>query len=159
MRVLLFGILFVGAVWAKPAPPFQGDRLGGGRLSLKESLKNDRHLLLSFWATWCVACIEELKTVQEKLKANPSIRLDLVTVNVDLPESASDVRPTMKLYGFNFPVILDPKHEIFSKYQADKSLPYSVLISPTGEMARSFQGYSESLFSEVQSLTLKSALK
>ncbi|MBI1862356.1 MAG: TlpA family protein disulfide reductase [Deltaproteobacteria bacterium] len=145
-------ILLCGLAWAKPAPLFQGDKLGGGRLSLKEALKPDRHLLLSFWATWCVGCIEELKTVTARLKEHPGMPLDVLTVNVDLPETTTDVKPTMRLYGFGFPVVLDPKHDIFSKYQADKSLPYSVLISPTGEVVQDFQGYSEQLFEKISQL-------
>src|SRR3989338_2820352 len=144
------GIIFCAVVcFAKPVPPFRGDLLGGGTLSLKETLSPNKHVLLSFWATWCTACIEELTAVTEKMRSLPNLPLKLVTINVDLADSASDVRPTMKLYNFSFPVVLDPQHQIFSKYRNDKSLPYSVLIAPGGDLLRSFQGYSDTLFQEI----------
>lgn len=152
-HAILISVLFAVMAIAKPAPLFSGEKLGGGKLSLKESLKPGRYTLLSFWATWCTGCIEELRTVSKMLKTQPALPLDLLTVNVDLAETSSDVKPTMKLFSFSFPVVKDPKHEIFSKYQLDKSLPFSTLISPDGEMLKSFQGYSETLFQEVEKLS------
>ena len=151
-HALLFFFLVLQCSFAKQAPLFVGDKLGGGRLSLKESFNQDRYVFVSFWATWCVGCIEELKLVSQKLKEKPATPLSILTVNVDLAETASDVKPLLRANGFEFPVILDPKHEIFSKYQAEKSLPYSVLLSPTGEELRSFQGFSEQLFHEIEGL-------
>lgn len=153
MKIVVSFLILASISTAKPAPFFSGDKLGGGRLVFKDSMKPGRFTLVTFWATWCVACIEELKGVTEKLRTQPTVPLDIVTINVDLPESASDVKPTMKLYGFDFPVVLDPKHEIFSRFQNDRSLPFSTLVSPSGEMVRSFQGYSETLFDEVKKLS------
>src|SRR5262249_18836109 len=104
---MLFYCSFAGA--AKLAPSFSADLMGGNKVSLKESLKPGRLLLVSFWATWCTPCIEELRTVSEKLKADPNLPLDILTINVDTSETSSDVKPTLKLYSFKFPVILDPK--------------------------------------------------
>lgn len=157
MKKFLIGILFSSqAVFSAVAPQFQGDLLIGGRSSLKQNLKQDRVLLLCFWATWCTPCMQELKSVTEKLKTNPEVPLDVLTVNVDTSETSSDVKPTMKLYQFDVPVILDPKHEIFTKYQEAKTLPYSVLIQADGTIAKTYSGYNEELFNEAKELALKS---
>jgi len=150
MRHLVLLLLVSKLSIAAMAPQFQGDTLGGGKTSLKQNLKTDRALLLCFWATWCTPCMQELKSVTEKMKSETSVPLDILTVNVDTSETSSDVKPTMKLYGFSVPVILDPKHEIFSKYQEAKTLPFSVLIKPNGEIAKTFAGYNEEMFSEIK---------
>jgi cytochrome c biogenesis protein CcmG, thiol:disulfide interchange protein DsbE len=141
-------------LFAKAAPSFNGDLLGGGRASLakylSEAEKNQKPIILSFWATWCAPCMQELKSITEKLSNDPELKADLVTVNVDTSETTSDVKPTLKLYKFNFPVVLDPKHEIFSKYQDSKDLPFSVLITPKGEIAATFKGYDESMFTKIK---------
>ena len=103
-------------------------------------------LILSFWATWCSPCMVELKSIMEKLQAGPPLSFDVLTVNVDPSETMSDVKPTLKLYKLDLPVILDPKHEIFSKYQDSKTLPFSVLISSKGEIVATFSGFSEDMF-------------
>ena len=137
---------------ANTAPPFHGELLNGGRVSLAQYQKKDRALFLSFWASWCGPCLQELHTVTEKLKADPSIPLDVLAVNVDTSETTSDVKPAVRLHQIAFPVVLDPKHDIFSKYQKSKTLPFSVLIAPTGEIVATFTGYHEEMFDKVKKL-------
>lgn len=157
MKQTILGMILISqSLFAAVAPQFQGDLLSGGRSSLKQNLKQDRVLLLCFWATWCTPCMQELKNVTEKLKSNPELPLDVLTINVDTSETSSDVKPTMKLYQFDVPVILDPKHEIFTKYQEAKTLPYSVLIQSNGSIAKTYSGYNEELFNEAKALALKS---
>lgn len=153
MKLALFLIFSLSSLsFAKIAPGFQGELLGGGRVSLSEELAKDnsKALLLCFWASWCAPCMQELKQVTEKLKNDPSLPLRVLTVNVDTAETQSDVKPTLKLYQFKVPVISDQKHEIFSKYQDAKTLPFSVLIKPNGEIAETFSGFHEEMFAKVR---------
>lgn len=152
MRILFFLLTVTSLSFSAVAPQFQGELLGGGKTSLKQSLKPNRALLVCFWASWCVPCMEELKTVLAKMKEDPNIPLDLLTINVDTQETSTDVKPTLKLYKFEMPVILDPKHEIFAKYQESKLLPFSVLVKPNGEIAKSFSGYDEAMFQKVKEI-------
>lgn len=143
-----FSILSMGKI----APNFQGDLIAGGRISLAEELAKDskKGILLCFWATWCSPCMQELKMVTEKLKTDPTLPIRVLTVNVDTPETSSDVKPTMKLYQFKVPVISDHKHDIFSKYQDSKTLPFSVLIKPNGEIGETFNGFHEEMFAKIK---------
>lgn len=152
MRLALIFLSFCAFSFAKVAPSFQGELLGGGRISLTDELAKDnsKGLLLCFWATWCAPCMQELKQVTEKLKNDPSLPIRILTVNVDTAETSSDVKPTLKLHQFKIPVITDPKHEIFSKYQDAKTLPFSVLIKPTGEIAETFNGFHEEMFNKAR---------
>ena len=154
MRLLILISLFWVSVlsFGKVAPSFQGELLGGGRVSLKDELLKEpnKGLLLCFWATWCAPCMQELKMVTEKLKADPKFPVRVLTVNVDTPETAIDVRSTMRLYKFQMPVITDSKHEIFSKFQDSKTLPFSVLIKPNGQIVETFNGFHEEMFAKVQ---------
>ncbi len=151
-RILILALLSAGA-FAKMAPPFQVNLLDGKRLSLKESLKEDRWLLLSFWATWCSPCLDELTTITKRLKSDATLPLDVLAVNVDTADTSSEVKSTVKFYQFSIPVALDPKHEIFSKYHFEKSLPYSVLINSKGEIVSSFNGYNEEMFKLIEQKT------
>lgn len=150
MRIAILAFMVCSLASAKIAPSFQGEKLGGGKISLKDQLKPNRALLLSFWASWCTPCLEELSHVTAKMKAEPGVALDLLTVNVDTSETASDVKPTLKLHKFDIPVLLDPKHEIFGKYHDAKTLPYSVLIGADGEIKATFSGYHEGMFTQIK---------
>lgn len=135
---------------AKVAPPFQAKTIQGENISLKTALKPNRVLLLTFWASWCSPCLEELNHVTTRMKNEPSTPLDLLTINVDTSETALDVKPTIKLHKFEMPVVLDPKHEIFAKYHQGKTLPFSVLIGPDGQIAETFNGYHEEMFTKIK---------
>lgn len=153
MKFLFFGILLLSQVsYGKAAPHFSADVLGGGKFKLTDSLKPGRAMLVSFWASWCVPCIQELTMVKEKL-AKENIPLDVVAVNVDTNETISDVKPTIRLHKIAFPVLLDTKREIFAQFQQADSLPYSVLISSNGEIQKTFSGFHESMFDDVKKLT------
>lgn len=151
-RLLVFALVafFPALSWAAKAPAFRERTVEGSLLSLEERLKPGRALLLTFWATWCGPCIEELRSVKEQLAKDPAFPLDVVSVNVDGPDTVADVRPTMRVHGLDFTVVLDTKQEIWSRYQPSKALPYSVLIDAKGNIVATFQGYQETMLSQVR---------
>ncbi len=152
MKKLSLLILFCGlSAFAMKAPRFQGELLGGGKTSLEQSLKSEKGLLVCFWASWCVPCLEELSQVMAGVKANPNTPLEVLTINVDNADTSADVKPTVKQYGLPFPVILDPTHKIFTKYQKQAQLPFSVLLSPSGEIIHTFKGVEDGMFDHIKS--------
>lgn len=150
MKKILLCLLFSSVALARIAPSFRAETMDGRSISLRNELKADRVLLLSFWASWCTNCLDELKVVTTNLKTDNHLPLDLLTINVDDGETASEVKPTLRCNDFKFPVVLDPKREIFGKFRSDFSLPFSVLIGPSGEILETFNGYSEDMFSKVK---------
>ncbi|MCB9255464.1 MAG: TlpA family protein disulfide reductase [Bdellovibrionaceae bacterium] len=146
---LLFVTLHLN-VFGYVAPNFTGEKIDGSRVSLSDVLKEKRALMLCFWASWCVPCLEELSQLAQGLAKNTDLPLDVLTVNVDTAETNEDVRPTMKAYGLKFPVVLDPSHKIFARYQQQGSLPFSVLINSKGEVVESFNGLHEGMFESLK---------
>ena len=151
-KSLLILMVWAGIANAKPAPPFHGELMTGERVSLSQYVKPGRALLLCFWATWCVPCMEELQQVKDHLKAMPALALDMVAVNVDTSETSADVKPTARQRKYDFPIIMDPKQEIFSKYQRENSLPFSALIDAKGDIVETFNGFQEGMFAKVETL-------
>lgn len=156
-KAILFLLWLPLLTFAKPAPHFRAELLSGERTSLKELQKPDRGLLVCFWATWCVPCMEELRMVSEKVKNDPTLPFDVVTVNVDSAETSSDIRATVAQQNLKFPILLDPKHEIFSRYHQGKSLPFSALIDSKGELVSTFEGLQEDMFKQIFAALKKDA--
>jgi thiol-disulfide isomerase/thioredoxin len=155
MRRFFLAFLLVATVSnAKTAPSFRGELLKGGKTSLDASLKPDRLLLVSFWATWCVPCMEEIEHVKKALEKDPTIPLDVLTINVNR-EERSEVSSTASQMGIPFPILLDPQSEIFGKYQKASTLPYSVLIGPDRNIEAEFNGYHPTMFEKIHQAALK----
>lgn len=147
LSLFLLGSLSLSAA---PASSFFADSIDGERVSLAQYLRENRKCLVAFWATWCGPCIKELKTLQKKMAADPSVQLDVVTVNVDTIDTLSGVKPMLRLHQLNFPVLVDSKAEILSRFSSDKSLPFSVLLNSKGEIEMRFVGFHEDQFEQIK---------
>jgi thiol-disulfide isomerase/thioredoxin len=49
--------------------------------------KADHPVIVTFWATWCKPCIEELPSLQQTVQQNKSAKVELVMVSLDFPEA------------------------------------------------------------------------
>ena len=155
MNNILLALLLASSIsYGKTAPSFRGELLSGGKISLEASVKSDRLLFLSFWATWCIPCMQELTEISNLLKAEPSLPMDLITVNIDR-ESRSEIPATMRENGFSFPVVLDPTGDIYGKYQKTPTLPFSVLVNPSKEIVETFNGYHETMIPKIRAAIAK----
>jgi peroxiredoxin len=159
MRVVTALMLTASVCFANVAPPFQGDTLDGNKVSLRSLVKPGRVLMVSFWATWCGPCLNELKHVSEYLASQPDLPLDVVAVNTDTSETLTDVKPTVKLHKIKFPVVLDTKQEILEKYNTSKVIPFSVLIGPSGNIEATFSGFNEGMFDKIKSVVAANTAK
>jgi peroxiredoxin len=132
------------------APSFRAERLDGSKISLDSILKKDRVTLISFWATWCIPCIEELVSLEKNLAKNPQTPVDVYIVNVDQSETRTELNSVLTQYKIPFNVLLDPTSEILLRYQPTKALPFSVLVSSQGEILETFTGLQKSLWDKIE---------
>jgi peroxiredoxin len=114
---------------------------------LKTLRTNPTHkmLLVSFWATWCGACVHEFPDFQDTFRMYNVRDLELVTVAANMPDEKSSVLRFLEkmhatsrnlLFASNDTAALqaafDPKWE--------SAVPYTVLISPNGKVLYQQQG-------------------
>ena len=127
-------VLTVGS----PAPAFNLTALAGERLSLDHY--RGKVVLLDFWQTWCVPCVEaipHLKSLQQKYKdqglvvLGVSDKLDQEGINV-LRKFASD-------YSVSYPLLIDDKGLVAAKY-AITGYPHLFIIDGAGRIALERQG-------------------
>lgn len=127
-------VLAVAAVWFMPAglrqaPPLVGQTLEGRTLTLEQM--RGRPVLVTFWATTCPSCIEEMPHLIELYRELHPKGLEIIGVamSYDPPEQ---VRAMAAKRQIPYPIVLDTQARIAHEFDNVRLTPTSVLISPEG---------------------------
>lgn len=146
MRRLMFVVGVVLALGASPsaaaeqANDFTLRDLSGSSVTLSE-LKG-KVVVLSFWATWCGPCKEEMPHLQRMYSEHEDEGLVVLSISTDDARSASKVKPYIKKNGYTFPVLLDRDSSVIGSYNPAKTLPFTVVIDRAFEISKVTSGYN-----------------
>jgi thiol-disulfide isomerase/thioredoxin len=123
------------------APGFSSWDLSGKKVSLADF--KGRPVLITFWATWCTACQEELPAVQRIRDRYQATGLGVLAVNY---RETNDGRMSQYLAGLHVDLeaLIDPEGSIASEYGVDIGLPISVLLDRQGTVAQIMIGSAAS---------------
>lgn len=99
-------------------------------------------VVLSFWATWCGPCKEEMPHLFEMHKKYGEQGLVILSISTDDARSASKVKPFIVKMGYTFPVLLDRDSTVVGAYNPAKTLPYTVVVDRAGNVVHRVTGYN-----------------
>lgn len=114
----------------------------GGEQSTIASIGAGKVTVVSFWATWCKPCKEEMKAMQpifEKLKD----KIAYVAISVDNTKTMAKVGPYIKSQGFTFSVLLDPNSEVLTALSGSSNVPFTLIFGADGKLHSKHDGYLE----------------
>lgn len=145
-----------------PAPAI-GERMQMVRFKL-ESLTDDtvldssrlenQVLLVTFFATWCPPCIQEIPTYIDLQKSYKQKGFSVIAFSLD----QGDPEPLYKLiekYRINYPVLL-ADDEVIEGFGGVTGIPVTFLVNRQGEIVKKYLGYVEH---DVLEKEIKSLLK
>ena len=112
--------------------------LSGNPVLMKDVLKDDV-LVVSFWATWCKPCQNELDALAE-IEDIWADKLRVVAISIDDARSASKVRSTVKAKMWPYEVYTDENSSL-AKSLNISSIPF-VMIVADGKTVYSHTGYT-----------------
>jgi peroxiredoxin len=99
-------------------------------------------VVLSFWATWCAPCKEEMPHLQRMYDKYKDKGFVVLSISSDDARTASRVKPFIRSKGFTFPVLLDKQSKVTTTYNPGKTLPWTVVIDRNFDVAKVHSGYN-----------------
>lgn len=151
-----FGVQAPGE--GEAAPDFTGTTLEGQTIELSDL--RGKVVVLDFWATWCGPCVQAMPHMEELATEFAGEGLVVLGVNQDRPNAEDQVRSFVADRGVSFTQVMDPDHNIGSKYQV-RAIPRTVVIGPEGKIRHSHEGYTPesaaALRAKVEALLAESA--
>lgn len=112
-------------------------------------------LILDFWASWCLPCVDSLPHYQKLFDTRPANKLQWVAVNQDLKKQNAD--NFLKKYHLqSLPVFYDPQAKLQTQFNI-KGLPTLIVLNQDREEIARITGYAKSRQKAVEE-TIEAAL-
>ena len=121
------------------APPFLGKTPAGEKIDLTNFA--EKLVVVSFWATWCEPCLEELPILENLQNRLGHETIEVVAVN--FKEDARRFKKiSKKLNTYSLTLTHDRRGAISNKYGV-KAIPHLFLIGKTGKIVYQQLGYEK----------------
>ena len=94
-------------------------------------------VLVSFGATWCQPCKEELQALEQLKKEYKDKPVKFLWIDIESQEEVSDgaLRDYAKKLKISFPVLRDPDKSTFSRFSTRLRLPTILFFDKAGKLA------------------------
>jgi thiol-disulfide isomerase/thioredoxin len=94
-------------------------------------------VLVSFGATWCQPCKEELKALEQLKKEYKDKPVKFVWISIESEDEVSDggLRSYAKQLKISFPVLRDPEKRTFTRFSQRLRLPTILFFDRNGKLS------------------------
>lgn len=120
----------------RSAPAFTGQMLEGGDFALED--ERGKKVVLSFWASWCGPCRQELPALAELQTQRDDVKI--IAVNVD--RNITMAKRFLAQVQFDLPIVWDNKAEAMGQYDV-LSMPTMYLLDENLTVKFKKVGYSQ----------------
>ena len=123
----------------KKLPNLKLKDINGKTVSLSDYTK-DKTVVLSFWATWCGPCVNELDAIAEQYEDLQDDGFELIAISIDDSRTKSRIKPLVNGKDWEFTILLDTNQELKRSLNI-VNVPYVVIVK-NGKIVYTHSGYN-----------------
>ncbi|MGB3224484.1 MAG: TlpA disulfide reductase family protein [Desulforhopalus sp.] len=138
---MMMALIFSGAVVSQAAtqmPSFSLESVRDGKIIESESFRG-KVLLLTFFATWCPPCVEEVPTLIKLQNEHADSGFSVIALSVD-QQGQDSVAKFVDKRDINYPVLL-AKSQTTRDFGGVYGIPVSFLVNKSGNVVKKYTGY------------------
>jgi len=115
--------------------------LDGKSVKIQDEISKDKITILSFWASWCVPCINELDAISEVYDEwQEDFNMELIAISTDDARTQKRIRPMVNGKGWPYKILLDKNQEL--KRALNISTIPQIIILKDSKIIYIHSGYS-----------------
>jgi peroxiredoxin len=138
MALIFILLSTVAAQAATQMPPFSLESVRDGKIIESDSF-NGKVLLLTFFATWCPPCAEEVPILVKLHKELADAGFSVVGLSVD-QTGPDSVAKFVKSQEINYPVLL-AESRTTQDFGGVYGIPVAFLVNKSGNVVKKYTGY------------------
>lgn len=104
--------------------------------------EKDKLYVFTFWATWCVPCLNELDAINEHYAQwSKELNMEVVAVSIDDTRTQKRVKPLLNGKKWPYTILLDTNQDL-KRALAIANVPYTVVVK-NKKVVYVHNGYSQ----------------
>ncbi|WP_412984144.1 TlpA family protein disulfide reductase [Pontimicrobium sp. IMCC45349] len=127
--------------YAQELPNINLKNLDGKSISIQELANSDDVKVLSFWATWCVPCINELDAISDVYDDwQDETNVEIVAISTDDSRTKKRVKPLVNGKGWEYQILIDDNQDLKRALNIS-TLPHIIVVK-SGKIVYRHSGYT-----------------
>ena len=117
--------------------------LNGNIINTAKFENNGNPIIISFWATWCKPCKQELENINdvyEEWVEDTSVKL--IAISIDDARNSSKIKPLVMSKGWEYEIYQDSNRE-FANKRGVSPIPHTFLLNGKGEVVWEHVTYTD----------------
>jgi len=138
---LLLSLTLSLATFAQDIPNVSVKDVNGKVVNFKDIISSDKPFIISFWATWCVPCINELDAISEVYPDwQEETDVTLIAISVDDERTARRIKALVNGKAWEYDIYRDFNQALTRAFNIP-SVPFVVVIK-NGKVVHTHSGYT-----------------
>ena len=137
---ILFILLSVSSLSQNIVPNTKLKNLESEFIYTNDVLIENNFYINSFWATWCIPCINELDAIVDIYEELEKDNIEVIAISTDDARTKKRVRPMINGKDWNFKILLDENHDLKRALNI-VGIPHTIITKGTKIIYRRI-GYS-----------------